>query len=66
MNTCRTNSTPMPLDAPVTTHTPAGVMFDYACTGRELDILLPQTSGDDAVYENPLCVTACASPRNVR
>jgi hypothetical protein len=56
----------MPLDAPVTTHTPAGVMFDYACTGRELDILLPQTSGDDAVYENPLCVTACASPRNVR
>ena len=46
----------MPLDAPVTTQTPAGVMFDYACTSRELDILLPQTSAV-TLYENFVCVT---------
>ena len=47
----------MPLDAPVTTQTPAGVMFDYACTGRELDILLPHTSAMTLFTGNPICVT---------
>ena len=63
VNTCRTNSTPMPLDAPVTTQTSARVIFDYACTGRELDVLLPRTSAM-TVFTKILCallscVTIC-------